>query len=278
MPGRLIVCATPIGNLGDVPRRLGEVVATADVVYAEDTRRSAVLLEALGVGAKLRSFFVGNERVRADELERELRAGSVVALLTDAGTPAVADPGTAAVAVARRVGAEVSVVPGPSAVTAAVAVAGMGGDRFCFEGFLPRKGAARSDRLTRIATSEVPVVVFSSPHRLADDLADLADVCGPGREVCVARELTKLHEEVWWGSLSEAVERWTAEAARGEFTLVISAAEEVSPTVPVSDAVEAVSRLVASGARTADAVREVARLTGVPRRRLYEAVHEEERR
>ncbi len=276
MPGRLILCATPIGNLGDVPRRLGEVVAEADVVYAEDTRRTGVLLDVLGVKAVLRSFFVGNERVRTDELAKELEAGSVVVLLTDAGTPAVADPGTAAVEVARRVGAEVSVVPGPSAVTAAVAVAGLGGDRFCFEGFLPRKGTARTARLERIAGSEVPVVVFCSPHRVAADLADLAEVCGAERRACVARELTKLHEEVWWGTLGEAAARWAAEPARGEFTVVVAPGTGGGPSYPLAEAVGAVTRLVASGARTVDAVREVARLTGIPRRMLYEAVHGEE--
>lgn len=272
MRGRLILCATPIGNLGDAPPRLGEAIAGADLVFAEDTRRSGVLLEALGVKSRLRSFFVGNERSRIGEIEEALAAGGTVVLLTDAGTPAVSDPGASAVAAARRVGAEVSVVPGPSAVTSALAVAGMGGDRFRFEGFLPRKGRLRRERLALIAGADVPVVVFSSPHRLAADLADLAAAVGSSREVCVARELTKLHEEVWWGSLEEALRRWTETPPRGEFTLVVGPAEQSDGPSPL-EAAEAVRTLVEAGARTAEAVRTVARLTGVSRRELYEAVH-----
>ncbi len=273
MPGRLILCATPIGNLGDAPPRLGEVVAAADVVYAEDTRRTATLLDALGVKAGLRSWFTGNERARAGELEQALTAGQTVVLLTDAGTPSVSDPGASAVAAARRAGAEVSVVPGPSAVTAAVAVAGMGGDRFCFEGFLPRKGAARYRRLAVLASADVPVVIFASPHRLVHDLADLVEACGPDREICVARELTKLHEEVWWGSLAEARRRWTEIPPRGEFTLVLSPATGDEEAPSLAEATAAVRALVEAGARTGDAVRVVAGLAGVSRRDLYEAVH-----
>ena len=272
MTGRLILCATPIGNLADAPPRLGEVVAAADVVYAEDTRRTGTLLEALGVKARLRSLFAGNEAARAAEIEEHLARGDTVVVLTDAGTPAVSDPGTSAVAVARRLGAEVSIVPGPSAVTSAVAVAGMGGDRFCFEGFLPRKGSARRERLSRIAHTDVPVVLFVSPHRLADDLEDLVSVCGGDREVCVARELTKLHEEVWWGTLAEAHRRWTDTPPRGEFTLVVAPGDRVEEP-EMGEAVEAVRSLVEAGARTGEAVRVVAELSGVSRRDLYEAVH-----
>jgi 16S rRNA (cytidine1402-2'-O)-methyltransferase len=267
MPGRLYICATPIGNLGDASPRLAETLATVDVVYAEDTRRSGRLLTALGVEAPLRSFFVGNERKRVPQLEDELRHGKSVAVVTDAGMPAVSDPGALAVEVARRVGAEVVVIPGPSAVTAAVAGSGMVDGRFVFEGFLARSGKERSLQLERIGGETDPSVVFLSPHRAGSDLADLAEACGADRWVCVARELTKLHEELWWGSLAEAGEKWGREA-RGEFTIVVAGRDpvEVDPAV----AFDLARRLLAEGAGPSQAAREAAAATGVPRRQIYE--------
>lgn len=267
MPGRLYICATPIGNLGDASPRLAETLATVDVIYAEDTRRSGRLLAALGVDAPLRSFFVGNERKRASELEADLTAGRDVAIVTDAGMPAVSDPGALAVEVARRVGAEVIVVPGPSAVTAAVAGSGLVSGRFVFEGFLARGGKERTRQLERIAAEVDPSVVFLSPHRAGSDLADLAVACGSEREVCVARELTKLHEELWWGDLAEASEKWAAEA-RGEFTIVVAGREAAATDPEV--ALELARRLLAEGNSPSQAAREAAAATGVPRRRIYE--------
>jgi 16S rRNA (cytidine1402-2'-O)-methyltransferase len=200
---------------------LGTALAEADVLFAEDTRRAATLLRSLGIKRPSRSYFAGNEAERVDELRAHLRAGRKVALITDAGTPAVADPGVSAVRAAREEGALVTVVPGPSAVTASLAVSGFGADRFVFEGFLPRKPGERRRRLTEIAGEERSVVLFASPHRLAADLTDLAEACGPERQVAVCRELTKAFEEVWWGSLSDAVVSWGSRRARGEFTLVL---------------------------------------------------------
>ncbi|HSJ33599.1 MAG TPA: 16S rRNA (cytidine(1402)-2'-O)-methyltransferase [Acidimicrobiia bacterium] len=267
MPGRLYICATPIGNLGDVSPRLAETLAAVDVVYAEDTRRSGRLLAALGIEAHLRSFFVGNERRRAPGLEDDLRRGSDIALITDAGMPAVSDPGALAVETARRAGAEVVVIPGPSAVTAAVAGSGMVAGRFVFEGFLARSGRERARQLERIAAETDPSVVFLSPHRAAADLTDLAGECGPEREVCVARELTKLHEELWWGTLAGAAARWSSEA-RGEFTIVVAGQ---APTEPDPEAaVDLARRLVAGGVAPSRAARDAAAATGVPRRQIYE--------
>ena len=270
MPGRLYLCATPIGNLGDASPRLAETLASVDAVFAEDTRRSAKLLTALGVSAPLRSFFAGNEKQRSDELATELAADKAVALLTDAGTPAVSDPGVRAVGAARLVGAEVIVIPGPSAVTAAVAGSGMVEGPFVFHGFLERRGSSRALQLAAVAAEARPGVLFLSPHRVAVDLADLAEACGPERQVCVARELTKVHEEFWWASLHEAVERWRREAPRGEFTIVIGGAPP--PPIDMEEAVEIARRLVADGVSASQAAREAAAATGAGRRAIYEAL------
>ncbi len=265
--GKLILLATPIGNLSDAPPRLGEAIASCDVVYAEDSRRSRILLDRLGVTANLRSYFAGNEAGRAKEVAARLDAGETVGLVTDAGTPSVADPGYSAVQAALEVGATVTVVPGPSAVTAAVAVSGLPADRFVFEGFLPRKGAARSRRLDALATEPRTIVLFAAPSRLGADLEDLAEVLGADRKLAVARELTKVYEEVWRGTLEEAVTEWVE--PRGEFTLVVAGAPDHD--AEVSDALPLVDAMVAAGVPLSEAVRTVAEETGTRRRRLYEA-------
>ena len=268
--GRLIICATPIGNLDDASPRLQQTLAAADVVFAEDTRRTGKLLERLGVTAQLRSFFLGNEGERTVEIRSRLERGETIALVSDAGMPAVSDPGVAAVRAARSVGAVVSVVPGPSAVTSAIAVAGLGGDRFVFEGFLPRSGEDRGRRIEEIAQDERPVVLFSAPSRVTKDLAALATAAGGDRIVVVAREITKLHEEIWTGTLDEAVDRWTTEVEpRGEFTLVVEPGPESPPDIPA--ALDAVVERMDDGERLSNAVRDVAEETGVSRRVLYEA-------
>lgn len=268
MAGRLYLCATPIGNLEDASARLARTLEEADLVYAEDTRRTAKLLSALGVTAELRSFFLGNERRRTADLASDLAAGLDVALVTDAGSPAVSDPGATAVAAARRVGAEVVVVPGASAVTAAVTGSGMVDGRFVFEGFLERKGRERARQLERIAFIDAPSVVFVSPHRAVSDAESLAEACGPQRRVCVARELTKIHEELWWGTLEELTQRWRDTPPRGEITLVVAGADEPAPDT--DDAVELARRLVAEGKSASAAAREAAEATGAPRRQIYD--------
>ena len=271
MPGLLILCATPIGNLGDAPPRLKEAIAVADIVYAEDTRRSSKLLEALGVEQTLRSYFAGNEAARSSELAGHLADGATVVLLTDAGTPSISDPGLSAVHAAITVGAGVTVVPGPSAVTAALAVSGLPSERFVFEGFLPRKGGGRATRLAALATETRTAVLFAAKGKVARDLRDLADVLGADRTVVVVRELTKLHEEVWRGTLGEAALRWSETVApRGEFTLVLSGAVESEPEP--ADLLAAVADLEAAGVSRSEAVRQVAGLRGVSRRELYEMV------
>lgn len=269
MPGTLILCATPIGNLGDAPPRLAEALASADVVYAEDTRRARVLLDHLGVHAELRSYYAGNEARRERELSDRLGEDQTVAVLTDAGTPGISDPGLTAVRAAVGVGARVTGVPGPSAVTFALALAGLPADRFVFEGFLPRKGRARADRLESVGSEDRTVVLFCSPKRLADDLSALAATTAAERECVVLRELTKLYEEVWRGTVAEAAAHWSETEARGEVTVVIGPGR-VEP-ISVADTLPQVAALVESGVAASEAVRSVATATGVPRRDLYEA-------
>ena len=268
MPGTLIICATPIGNLADAPPRLGEALASADVVYAEDTRRTAVLLAHLGVSTPSRSFFVGNEEDRATELADHLAAGKTVALVTDAGTPAISDPGVRAIQAAVDVGARVTAVPGPSAVTMALAVSGFSGDRFVFEGFLPRKGKARADRVAALAGEDRTIVLFAATKRVDRDLSDLAAVMDPERPVVVCRELTKLHEEIWRGSIAAAAAQWAEIEPKGEFTIVI--APQRRREASIEDALAAVDVEVAGGSSLSSAVKDVAESLGVSRRALYE--------
>lgn len=270
MPGTLILCAGPIGNLGDAPPRLAEALRSATVVYAEDTRRARILLGHLGVSRPLRSYFAGNEAERAVELARRLAAGETVALLTDAGVPTISDPGLSAVRAAISSGAAVTGVPGPSAVTLAVALSGLPADRFAFEGFLPRRGLKRSGRLRSLSAEGRTMVLFCAPGRLAADLGDLAAALGGGRTCAVCRELTKVHEEVWRGTLAEAGRRWAEEPARGEVTLVVAGAPE--PASDPEGALARVGELVAQGHSLSAACRAAAEEWGVGRRGLYEAV------
>lgn len=265
--GRLLVSATPIGNLGDVSERLRNVLSSADVVFAEDTRRTAKLLSHLGVDVDVVSLFAGNEQARTRQLVDSVASGDTVVLVSDAGMPTVSDPGATAIRAVREAGFPVTVVPGPSAVTTALALSGFGGDRFVFEGFLPRKGRERAERLQSIGGEDRAVVLFASPKRLADDLSDLAEVCGGWREVAVTRELTKVHEESWVGPLEEAVERWE-DAVKGEVTLVLGPMEPIPPSE--AEALEMARGLVAEGGSVSDAARTASEETGVSRRTIYE--------
>lgn len=269
--GRLIVCGTPIGNLGDVSERLRQALCSADVVYAEDTRRTAKLLSHVGCDTRLRSLFTGNEMARTEELVGEVAGGKTVVLVSDAGMPVVSDPGAEAVRRTRAEGYSVSVVPGPSAVTTALVLSGFAGDRFVFEGFLPRKGNDRVRRLSSIASEDRPVILFVSPRRLATDLTDLNATLGGERQVAIARELTKLHEEVWVGSLDAALDTWVGDV-KGEITVVIEPGEVAA--ISVDEAVRAAAALVADGMSQSDAARQVAADTGVSRRSIYQGLLE----
>ena len=270
VPGKLILCSGPIGNLGDAPPRLAEALRSAAVVYAEDTRRARILLDHLGVSRPLRSYFAGNEAERSVELGSRLEAGETLALLTDAGVPTISDPGLSAVRAAVAAGAEVTGVPGPSAVTMAIALSGLPADRFCFEGFLPRRGERRRLRLRSLAGEPRTLVLFCAPGRLEEDLADLREAFGGERACTVCRELTKLHEEVWRGTLEVACRHWAESPARGEVTLVVAGAPE--PVADLDEAVALVEEQMAGGRAMSAACREVAEQKGIRRRALYEAV------
>ena len=270
MAGTLILCGSPIGNLGDAAPRLAEALASAEMVYCEDTRRTRILLDHLGVSATMRSYFAGNEQQRAGELGQRLEAGETVALVTDAGMPGVSDPGWSAVQAAIAAGATVTGVPGPSAVTLALAVSGLPSDRFVFEGFLPRKGGKRRDRLTELASERRTTVLYSAASRLAADLADLAAASGEDRPCAVCRELTKVHEEVWRGTLGEAARHWADASVRGEVSVVVGGVAEVAGTL--GEAASAALEAIAEGTRPSDAVRTAAAEFNVPRRDLYDEV------
>ena len=267
--GRLYVCGTPIGNLDDVTDRLRRTLAAVDIIYAEDTRRSAKLLSRLGVQVPVRSLFTGNEKERSAEVVAHLAEGRDVAYVSDAGMPALSDPGAWLVRLARDAGHAVTVIPGPSAVTTAVVLSGFDSDRFVFEGFLPRKGKDRKDRLASIAADERPTVLFISPHRFAQDVTDLASESGPDRVVAVTRELTKLHEESWVGPIGEAVTHFP-DPVKGELTLVVSGRPKQGPDPEA--ALTAARRLVADGMAPSEAAREAAAEAGVSRRQVYEAL------
>lgn len=267
--GALVLVATPIGNLGDLSPRAVEALAAADVVACEDTRRTGRLLEHAGVRAP--RLLVVNDHTEPAQVRTVLDLldeGKRVAVVSDAGTPGISDPGERLVAAATNAGHAVEVVPGPSAAIAALVASGLATGRFCFEGFLPRKGSGRTDRLAALAPEPRTMVLYEAPHRLARTLADLAAALGPSRRVTLARELTKLHEELWRGSLDGAVEWAEADPPRGEFVIVVAGAPTPAPAD--DDAViEALRAELAAGASKRDAAAIVAAALGVPKRRAY---------
>ncbi len=272
MGGALVLVGTPIGNLGDLSPRAVEALASADLVCCEDTRRTGRLLEHAGLhGVRLRRVDEHTEAAAVAGVLELLAGGATVAVATDAGMPALTDSGGLLVAASAEAGHTVTVVPGPSAGLAALAVSGLPAGRFCFEGFLPRKGKARAERLEQIAREGRTTVVYESPHRLGSCLEDLANVCGPSRRGVVARELTKLHEEVVRGSLADLCE-WASGPVKGEVVIVIEGAREAATEASDDELRVAVESLVAAGASRKDAVESTASAHGVSRRQLYNLV------
>ena len=269
--GTLLVIGTPIGNLDDLSERARRALGEIRTVAAEDTRRTGRLLERVGGRARLISFFEGNERDRLPEILALLRSGEDVGLVTDAGMPTISDPGYRLVAACVAAGIPVDVVPGPSAATAAVAVSGLPTDRFVVEGFLPRAGAARRQRLAALASEPRTTVLFESPRRTPRTLADLLDACGD-RRAALCRELTKLHQEVIRGTLSEIFEAIRDRELKGEVTLVVEGAPANEKVGTLEEAVALARGLVDGGARKRDAAKEVAGRTGVPAREVYDAL------
>ena len=271
--GTLLLAATPIGNLADASPRLGAALGNADVVAAEDTRRLRRLAADLGVtiGGRVVSYFDANEAHRLPGMLAALDGGGTVLLVTDAGMPSVSDPGYRLVSTAVDAGHPVTVIPGLSAVLAALAVSGLPVDRFCFEGFLPRKAGERDRRLAELATEPRTMVFFEAPRRAGTTLAAMAKWFGAERTAAVCRELTKTHEEVRRGTLAELV-AWAAAGVRGELTLVVGGG--LALTSVAYDVVTLVAEREAAGMSRRDAVAEVAATTGLRRREIYAAVHD----
>ena len=276
--GRLVLVATPIGNLGDLPPRARAVLETADLICCEDTRRTRALLSAMGIpaggphGDRLLSLHGHNEGGRVDRVQACVAGGGTVAVVSDAGTPGISDPGTLLVSRLSAAGEEVSIVPGPTSVVAALVISGLPTDRFCVEGFLPRKGGERRDRVAALMADGRTTVLLEAPGRVAATLAELAAV-DTARPVAVVRELTKVHEEVWRGTMGEAAGSFAARQVRGEVVVVIGGA---TPAGPPSD--EAVDDAVRERLRNGpgEGPRQIALVVaeelGVPRRTVYEAV------
>ncbi len=277
MTGRLVVVGTPIGNLGDLSPRAVEVLTSADVLACEDTRRTGRLLSAAGIDAP--KLVVVNEHTEAQAAARlvdRAQSGAVVALVTDAGMPSVSDPGAVVVEAMIAAGVDVSVVPGPTAASAALAASGLPSSRWVFEGFLPRKGSGRSARLAAVAAEERTAILYEAPHRMVRTVDDLCSRCDSARRVVFGREITKLHEEWFRGTLADA-KRWLADhEPRGEFVIVLEGAQP-APEATDDDLRVALAAAREGGASTRDAVAAVTERYGVSKRRVYALATGDER-
>jgi len=268
--GGLVLIATPIGNLGDITQRAIESLQNADVICCEDTRHSGKLLAHFGVtGKKLIVINEHTEYEAREEIVSLVTSGSVVALITDAGTPGISDPGERLVVAVIEAGGNVTAVPGASALTMALVISGLPTSRFVFEGFLPRSGAERTERLAMTTTEPRTIVLYEAPHRLAKTLSDLTTACGAMRRVVLARELTKLHEEIWRGTLQDANMFVAATEPRGEYVIII---EPAKPPAPPTDAelLDAIRVEIAKGVSRKDSAARVSARFGVAKRTVYE--------
>jgi 16S rRNA (cytidine1402-2'-O)-methyltransferase len=275
-PATLYVVATPIGNLADVTLRALEVLRTVPLVAAEDTRLTRRLFARHGIETRLVSYHARNALEREPALLEHLGRGQDLAVVTDAGTPIVSDPGEGIVAVWAAAGGRVVAIPGPSSVLAALVTSAVPAPRWSFEGFLPRRGRERRDRVARIGSDDRATILFEAPGRTAATLRDLAEACGPDRRAAVCRELTKLHEEVWRGPLSELAARADRQGVRGEVTIVVAGRGPSTEAVEVDEraldrARSRVDDLVRSGLSRSTAARQVAAETGLPRRELFKS-------
>jgi 16S rRNA (cytidine1402-2'-O)-methyltransferase len=270
MSGSLVLVATPIGNLGDLSARAVETLAGADAIACEDTRRTRRLLTAAGISGKpLVAVHDHNESQQVRWLLQRLDGGERIALVSDAGMPGIADPGERLVAAAAAAGHRVEVVPGPSAAVAALVISGLPTGRWCFEGFLPRKGSGRTERLAALAREPRTTVLYEAPHRVRQTVDDLVRACGPDRAVALAREMTKLYEETWRGPLAGAAEHLAATEPRGEYVLVLAGASAEPVTADEVDT--ALRARLAAGETRRDAVAAVADSLGVSKRAVYDA-------
>ena len=272
MSGTLYLVPTPIGNLGDVSRRCAETLAAADFIAAEDTRVSLKLLNHLEIKKPLVSYHEHNKKESGPRIVERLLAGESCALVTDAGCPAISDPGEDLVRLCAEAGVPVCAIPGPCAAITALSVSALATGRFTFEGFLPAQKKDRRARLERLKTEERTMIFYEAPHRLRETLDELCAAFGSDRPISLCRELTKLHEEVLRLRLGEAVARYAENEPRGEYVLVVAGAAQKTEAVSLEQAVGMVRELTETGIRTKDAVRQVAEETGVSKNALYAAV------
>jgi len=276
MAGTLYLVPTPIGNLGDLSSRAAETLAAVDLIAAEDTRVTLKLLSHLGLRKPLVSYYRHNTDEAGRKLLDRLLAGEDVALVTDAGTPAVSDPGEDLVRLCAENGVTVTALPGPCALTVALSVSGLPTARFTFEGFLPMNKKNRRAQLDSLRGERRTMIFYEAPHKLTATLSDLAETFGAERRVSLCRELTKLHEEVLRTTLGEAAERYRAEAPRGEFVLVVEGCTDAAePQATLEDGLERVSELMLAGASKKDAVKQAAKELGLSRNELYAAALEQ---
>lgn len=276
MSGTLYLVPTPIGNLGDISRRVVDTLEAVDFIAAEDTRVTLKLLNHLGLKKPLMSYYRHNTDTAGQQVLERLLSGESCALCTDAGTPAVSDPGEDLVALCAAHDVRVEALPGPCALVVALSVSGLPTARFVFEGFLPMNKKNRRSRLETLAVEERTILLYEAPHKLVSTLSDLAAALGPERRVSLCRELTKLHEEVWRATLGKALERYKAEAPRGEFVLVVEGAPaREKEEVTLADGLDRVEELVAEGSSRKDAVKQAAKELGLSRNELYAAAMRE---
>ena len=276
MSGILYLVPTPIGNLGDISKRAAETLAAVDFIAAEDTRVSVKLLNRLEIKKPLVSYHEHNQRESGPKILERLLAGENCALVTDAGSPAISDPGEDLVRLCAQAGVPVCAIPGPCAAITALSVSALPTGRFAFEGFLPAQKKERRLRLEALAGEERTMIFYEAPHRLRQTLAELASAFGGTRKISLCRELTKLHEEIARMTLAEAVSHYAENEPRGEYVLVVAGAEERTASVSLEDAVARARALMESGLRVKDAAKQAAEETGIPKNKLYAAVISEE--
>lgn len=265
----LYLVATPIGNLGDITVRALDTLRDCDFIAAEDTRVTLKLLNHFEIKKPLVSYHEHNCREMGPKVLARIQSGETCALVTDAGMPAISDPGRDLVALCHDAGVPVRVIPGASAVVSAVALSGLDGTRFCFEGFLPSTSKERRDRLSALATETRAAVVYEAPHRLAKTLSDLSDALGGTRRIAVCRELTKLHEETFVTTLADAVAKYEADTPKGEFALVIEGAAAVSDELSPDDAIAAARRFIEQGMSASEAAKRAASMSGLSKGEIY---------
>jgi len=268
--GALVLVATPIGNLGDMSQRAVDALKEAEIICCEDTRHSGKLLSHFGVSGK--KLIVINEHTEydaRDEIVGLVASGKSVALITDAGTPGISDPGERLVVAVVNAGFKVSAIPGPSALTMALVTSGLPTSRFVFEGFLPRSGAERTERLVMATTESRTTIYYEAPHRLIKTLSDLTTACGAVRRVVIARELTKLHEEIWRGTLQDANMRFSETEPRGEFVIILEPAKPPAPPTN-EELLDAIRAEIAKGVSRKDSAARVSARFGVAKRTVYE--------